>query len=311
MDESLPAATDPAPGEPPPGAPGSDPSGRPRKVAHDTRHGAARCWSCGTAIGDSWPCPRCGTSELAPDRLSGAAGFAARLGKGAAAPFRGFGFLGRHPGLWTWIIAPLIVNALLCVAAFWLVVTHLGDWLPDMGEAWPAWIDWARSALGWLLEAVLWTVSLLAAAIVTLALSGVVNAPFYDLLSEKVEKAHFGQDDPGRPWSAFFTDLFRALRASLSLLVRYVAVMAVLVLLSFTVVGAPLLMVAGFYYGGLAQVDLVMARKLYPGRSRTAWARKHLPLLVGLGIPVGLLPLLMPFGIVGATLAWLEEPHKG
>ncbi|RKY19928.1 MAG: hypothetical protein DRQ55_09335 [Planctomycetota bacterium] len=288
------------------------PSGR--RVAEDTGHGAVRCWSCGAAIGEAWPCPRCAASGLPREALGGVGGFVAHLGKGAAAPFRGLGYLGKHPELTVWIVIPVILNSFLSVGIAWLLIHNLGDWLPDwLGNAeepWPVWIDWARSALGWLVELVIWGLSLLAAAVMTLALSGVVNSPFYDLLSEKVEAAHFGSTDPGRPLAAFLGDILRSLRASLSLLVRYLAVMSVLLLLSFTVVGAPLLLAAGFYYGGLAQIDLIMARKLYPGSKRGAWARRHFPLLLGLGIPVSMLPLLMPFGVIGATLAWLEEPDK-
>lgn len=282
----------------------------PRAPVPDTGHGAARCWSCGAATGGTQPCPRCGAEGPAPAAMRGAVGFLARIGKGAAAPLRGLAFLNKHPRLWSFIALPLLLNLIVCVLAFWFLLGWIGDWMPDLSQQWPAWIDWARSALGWLLEVVLWAVSLLAAAISALALSGVVNSFFYDLLSEKVEAAHFGRPDPGRPLSALLGDILRGLRASISLLVRYALVMIVLLALSFTAVGAPLLVVAGFYYAGLAQIDLTMARKLYPGSRRTGWARRHLPLVLGLGVPVSFLPLVMPFGVVGATLAFLEEPAK-
>lgn len=282
-----------------------------RPPTPSTGANAVRCWSCGSAIGSAWPCPRCGQGGAPPATLTGPAGFLARLGKGAFAPFRGLSFLGAHAGLWTWIVVPLVVNALLCALSAWFLASNLEGWLPDLAEPWPAWIDWARTSLGWLLTALAWAASLLVAAIATVVLSGVVNSPFFDLLSEKVEAAHFGLKDPGRPLGALIGDIVRSLGASLWLLSRWLLVMVVLLMLSFTVVGAPLMVLAGLYYGGLTQVDLVMARKLYPGRQRTAWARAHFPLLVGLGIPISLLPLLLPFGIVGATLAWLEEPDKG
>lgn len=272
--------------------------------------GRARCWSCGGAPAPRGTCPRCGAGESVPAAAAGVAGALARVGKGVAAPLRGLLFLNRHPRLWTWIAVPLLLNALLCGAVAWLLGDLLSDWLPDFAGPWPGWIDWAREALAGLLEFLAWAAAILVAALTALTLAGVVNAPFYDLLSERVEAAHFGRADPGRPWSALLGDLLRSLAASLSLLLRYLAVMAVLLLLSFTVVGAPLLLLAGLYFGGLAQVDVTLSRKLYPGARRSAWARRHAPLLLGLGLPVSLLPPLMPFGIVGATLAWLEEPDK-
>jgi uncharacterized protein involved in cysteine biosynthesis len=234
----------------------------------------------------------------------------ARLGKGAAAPLRGFSFLNAHPHLWPWIIAPLVLNSLIFVGGAWYLVSHLGEWMPDIDQPWPDWIDWLRSTAGWLLGAAMWVLGILASFLATLLLSGVINAPFYDLLSEKVELAHIGSEDPGRPWTALLGDIARSLKASLSLMLRWGLVMLVLFALSFTAIGAPLFAAAGFYYLGLAQIDLTMARKLYPGGLRAAWARRHFPLIVGLGIPVSLLPLLAPFAIVGATLAWLEEPDK-
>jgi len=245
-----------------------------------------------------------------PALCRGAGPALARLGKGAAAPFRGLAFLNTHKRLWSWIMAPLVLNTVIFVGGAWFLIGNLGDWLPDMSQPWPDWIDWIRGSASWLLTAVMWIVGVLASFLVTLLISGVVNAPFYDFLTEKVEAAHFGVSDPGRPWSALVGDILRSLRASLSLLLRWGLVMVLLFALSFTAVGAPLFALAGFYYLGLAQVDLTMARKLYPGGLRAAWARRHFPLIVGLGIPVSFVPLLAPFAIVGATLAFLEEPDK-
>ncbi|MFT7461856.1 MAG: hypothetical protein ACI9EF_000190 [Pseudohongiellaceae bacterium] len=289
-------------------APHSDRSGRTKAPA--TGHGAVRCWACGTALEAPSRCPRCKTDAPQPALRKGSAAFLARLGKGAAAPFRGLGFLNAHPKLWSWIMAPLVLNTIIFVGGAWFLIGHLSDWLPDFEQPWPDWIDWVRSSTSWLLSAVMWAVGVLASFIVTLLLSGVVNSPFYDFLSEKVEAAHFGVTDPGRPLSALLGDIIRSLRASISLLLRWGLVMLLLFLLSFTAIGAPLFAIAGCYYLGLAQVDLTMARKLYPGGLRASWARRHFPLIVGLGIPVSILPLLAPFAIVGATLAFLDEPDK-
>ena len=290
--------------------PGQDPpSGRPA-TPPTTGRDATRCWACGTAIHPGAACHRCGADGPAPPRNRGAGAFLARLGKGAGGPFRGIAFLGRHPRLWSFVIAPLVINTLLFGVGVWVAATYLDDWIPDLDQEWPAWIDWARTTLGWLVEALIWLVSVAAASLDTLLISGVINAPFYDLLSEKVEKAHFGLADPGRPFSALLTDIGRSLLDSLSLLARWGLVMVVLFALSFTAVGAPLFAVASWYYLGLAQLDITLARKLYKAGQRTAWARRHFPLVVGLGLPVAFVPLLAPFAIVGATLAFLDEPDK-
>jgi hypothetical protein len=105
-------------------------------------------------------------------------------------------------------------------------------------------------------------------------------------------------------------DILRSVRAAASVAMRQAVVMLVLFPLSFTAIGAPLFMIAGFYYAGLAQVDITLSRKLYPGSRRTRWGRRHWGLVLGAGIPLSMLPLLAPFGIVGTTLAFLEEPDK-
>jgi len=264
-----------------------------------------RCRGCGSLALAPGPCARCGVDPGAP-------GAGRRRGPviGVMSPVRGIRFLSRNPRLWSWVVLPLVVNTILFGVIAFLTARHIGDWLPDFAEPWPAWIDWLRTGLGWVLEALLVVVGVLAAWFATLILAGIVNAPFYDRLSEAVESAYFERDDPGRPLSAFAGDVVRSLAAALSMAARYLLVMAVLFPLSFTAIGAPLFAVAGFYYAGLAQVDVPMARKLYPGRLRAWWGRSHLLLVVGLGVPISLVPLLAPFGIVGATLAFLDDPRK-
>jgi len=266
-----------------------------------------RCQGCGTATGGAAVCVRCGTPagvRPARPRLPG-------LLRGLGAPFRGMGYLALHPRLWGWVIVPLIINTAFFVLAVIFCVNTLGDWLPDLSQPWPAWLEWARIGADWLLQTLLYSVGILAAFIATLLLAGIVNSPFYDLLSEKVESLYFGGKDPGRPWTALPMDLLRSMGAALSLVIRQALVLTPLFLLSFTAIGAPLFALAGFYYAGLGLVDVTLARKLYPGMRRARWGWRHAGLLLGAGVPLSLLPLLAPFGIVGMTLEFLGEPDKG
>lgn len=287
-------------------------SGRPTDSIRELSAGKVRCHRCGTpTLAPPASCPRCANTEAPPEPGKRMPDLQKAVARGVLGVGRGFGWLGKHPRLWTWVIVPLIVNALVFVGICTLAIVYGGDWLPDLSEEWPGWIDWLRTGLGWLLTAVLWLVSILASFYATLLIAGVINAPFYDLLSEAVENSYFGSKDPGRPLRFLARDILRSLRAALSLAVRQGLVMFVLLLLSFTAIGAPLFLCAGFYYAGLSQLDIVMGRKLYPAGQRTRWARQHILLTMGLGVPVSLLPVLAPFGVVGATLAWLEDPEKG
>jgi uncharacterized membrane protein len=99
--------------------------------------------------------------------------------------------------------------------------------------------------------------------------------------------------------------------AAILLVARQVVIMAVLFLFSFTAIGAPLFMLAGFFFTGLALQDITLARKRYPATERAAWGRRHVANLIGTGLLVNLLPPLAPFGVVGATLTYLDDPNKG
>jgi len=270
-----------------------------------------RCARCGNPPepgGAGVPCRRCGGAAAPePADLTRRAAF----GEGLLAPFRGARFLLAHPRLLVWVLVPVLVNVLLLLVLVGAGISWSRDLAPNLGEAWWGWIDWLRGPVRWTVESLLVVFAAAAGLLLTVALSGVVNAPFFDLLSEKTEDVHLAVPDPGRPWSVLLADGLHALRAALLLLAVQVAVLAPLFLLSLTAVGAPFFFLAGAWFAGLGLLDLPMGRKRYGGRERLAYARRRWPLALGLGIPVVLLPVLAPFAVTGATLAYLDQPGKG
>jgi uncharacterized protein involved in cysteine biosynthesis len=294
-----------APG-PPPGLPG----GTPDTAAPDPSTGLQRrCWRCGhlpEGSEVSIPCPRCG-SGAPPGRVRRGPG----LFGGLAGVWRGLRFLNDNPRLWGWILAPLILNTAVCVAIALWSLGKVDQFVPDMTTPWWEWIDWLRTSLAWLLPNLMGTVAILACLILSLLVSGIVNAPFYDVLSERTEAMRLGRPDVSRPWSKFVSDQGRAILAAIILMARQVVVMSILFLLSFTAIGAPSFKAAGFFLTGLGLVDVPLARKRYAAGERISWGRGHIPHLIGLGLFVNLLPPLAPLGIVGATLAYLDQPRKG
>ncbi|GJM21952.1 MAG: hypothetical protein DHS20C15_18670 [Planctomycetota bacterium] len=279
--------------------------------AAPTREGDPRCPRCGTALATPTACPRCdappGWQPENPRRPSPLAGL--------GASFEGIRYVLANPRLITWILLPLIVNTALFVGLVIWLDGSLAAFVPDFESEWAGWIDWLRVGLrdlgvATLLRWICALVGLLAGFLATLLLSGIVNAPFYDVLSERVESVYLGRNDPGRGWLALPADTFRSIGAAVSLALRQLLVLGVLFLLSFVVVGAPLFAAAGFYFTGLALVDVTLSRKLYPGRVRARWARRHLLSLMAVGLPVSFVPPLAPFGIVGATLLFLRDPDK-
>lgn len=271
-----------------------------------------RCWRCGEAPRPGHPpqpCARCGAVTAGPPPAP-APDPAAAFARGLQACVQGASYVTHHPRLWLWILLPLLVNALTCSALILLGWSLLAPLLPDFaGQDW-GWFDGLRAALEPTLRVLLLLVNALAALALTLLVAGVVNAPFYDVLSEKVESTVLRRPLPSAPLAVLLRDALAALAAALHLALRQAACLALFFVLSFTAVGAPLFVLANFWFTGFALVDVTLARKRYPARERLAWVRRHRAQVLGLGLPVAIIPPLQPFGIVGATLLYLVDGGK-
>ncbi len=268
-----------------------------------------RCWACGHLPEPgqpAQPCERCDEGDAPAERPRGPGPVA-----GLGAVFAGLRFLNRNPRLWSWIFVPLILNAGIFFSAFLWSRGYIDALVPEMTTEWWAWIDWLRVGLASVVPVLMQIVAFMACLIVTLLLSGIVNAPFYDILSEKTEATRLGRPEVSRPWSKFISDQWRSVGAALILAARQIVVLGILFLLSFTAIGAPFFVLAGFFFTGYAMVDVPLARKRYTAGERIRWGRRHMAHLVGVGLPINLLPPLAPLGIVGATLAYLDTPDKG
>jgi uncharacterized protein involved in cysteine biosynthesis len=230
----------------------------------------------------------------------------AELADGLGAVLLGVDFVRTRPRLWLWIAVPFVINLALFLLLSFLAWKGAAALLPDLHAGDWGWFDWLRRGLGPVLAVLYWLVAALAAMLLTLLVCGIVNAPFYDLLSEQAEAAARGQPEPPRTWAQALADTRRALAAALVLGIQQAAVMAVLFALSFTAVGAPVFLVAGFFFAGFALADVTLSRRRLDARGRRGWARAHPLLLIGLGVPIAVVPPLQPFGIVGATLLLLD-----
>lgn len=273
---------------------------------------ATRCWRCGELPAPGQPpqpCARCGARSSGPPRAARPdAGAAFFLGLDGA--LRGANYVTNHPRLWPWILVPLLINAVTCSALVLLGWSLLSPLLPDFdGQHW-GWADGLRAVLAPTLSVVLLAVTGLAALALTLMVAGVVNAPFLDVLSERVESEVLRRSPPARPLAAVLGDALAALSAALVLALRQAAFLSLFFLLSFTAVGAPLFVVADAWFAGFGLLDVTLARKRYPARERLAWARRHRAQVLGLGLPVAIIPPLQPFGVVGATLLYLVDDAK-
>jgi uncharacterized protein involved in cysteine biosynthesis len=213
---------------------------------------------------------------------------------------RGAAFAARRPALWPWILLPAAANAALLVLLLGCAWTLAPDLVPTMDAPWHPALEWSREALRGGARLFARVVGALLALGLSLALVGVVNAPFYEVLSHRTERAAAGDAAAGD--AAPPSNLLRALRASLLLLAVEAAVLLPLALLALFTPLAPAVAVAGAWFCGLSLSDAALARRGLGGRARLRWARERWGLVLGLGLPVYLFPPGAPFGVVGAAL---------
>jgi CysZ protein len=225
----------------------------------------------------------------------------------------GFKFISAHPRLLRYILIPLLISFLLfagLVAGSFFLIPHV---LAFLDGEWIALLEWLRHVIYWLSAVLLGLLCILASFFATLFLSTVINSPFYDLLSEKVEEIYLGRPLEEK-WSLgrFVRSILIPLRESLKLALFE----AVITLLLFAIsllsagLGTVLFALAGPYLASLTAFDFIMARKYYSLAEKRRFMRRHQPFAMGFGTPAYLLPFLTPFAVAGATLGFLAAPVK-
>ncbi|HBE18683.1 MAG TPA: hypothetical protein DEG17_10795 [Cyanobacteria bacterium UBA11149] len=126
---------------------------------------------------------------------------------GATYPFRVVGLFIRNPHLWSYTIAPIIVNvvvgtALYGVLLFWGLqevedlTASLSVWLQGAIASLPAWLSFLTflaTGVGWLLNLLLILGLLLLIGFLLVQFCGLLGAPWYGQLSEQVEKLRTGK----------------------------------------------------------------------------------------------------------------------
>ncbi len=275
-----------------------------------------RCALCGFAAPEGLACPRCrGQAALAArfPPVDPGSGWVKSYFIGIDYYMKGYGFISSNPRLFKYIIIPLLISILIfvgMVAGGILLIPHA---LGFLDSEWISWLDWLRYALYWLFYFLLIVLCLLSSLFLTLFLSTIINAPFYDFLSEKVEEIYLGRSF-AEPWNLDY--LKRAvlipLRESIKLALWQVGVTLILFVISLLSagLGTVLFAVAGPYMASLTVFDFVMARKTYSLAEKRRFLRANQGFIMGFGTPAYLVPILTPFAVVGATLGFLSARNK-
>jgi CysZ protein len=133
-------------------------------------------------------------------------------------PLRALRLFQKHKSLRPYVLMPLVINVLLGIALYssgvwwgrqlvnrWTL--RLIDWLE------PAWLDTAVQVLAPVIQGVLILLLFVILGFVLLQFGGILGAPFYGQLSEKIEILRAGKVDTPESmgWGAIFIDIWRAL----------------------------------------------------------------------------------------------------
>ncbi|MFJ4919512.1 EI24 domain-containing protein [Streptomyces sp. NPDC088725] len=231
----------------------------------------------------------------------------------------GFGYLmkgqrwvaGRGRWLRIGLLPGLITLVLYVAAVIGLAygADDVVDWATPFADTWASpWLGLFRGAL----VVLLFALALFLAVITFTAVTLLIGQPFYESLSEAVDREEGGEvPESGVP---FWRDLFVSARDSLRILVRVTFYSVVLFALGFIpVVGQTVVPVIGFCVSGFFLTEeltaVALQRREMRLKERLALLHGHRMMSLGFGVPLTLaflIPVvaifLMPGAVAGATL---------
>jgi uncharacterized protein involved in cysteine biosynthesis len=268
------------------------------------------CATCGERRDDEGPCPRCGgrlerSDLLAANRRRGPIG---EYLAGVGLALRSIRLTLTRPRLLTLVAIPLLINVgLIVFLTIWLS-RNADAWLPALDSPWIRGFDWARVSLAAVLDAAAGLVAFIVAVILMLMGSTIVNAPFYEWISEAVENLVVGRPDP-RPMGAkrIFRTVIWPVFQAIQLAILQGVIGLTLLLLSLSGVLAPLAVVGGVWLLAVGLADVVIARKGARVAGRFENVNRSLPAWLGLATPLWFVPFLLPLFVAGATLVYLRD----
>jgi len=213
------------------------------------------------------------------------------------------------------VLIPLLINALLFIGIFvlaWKWMTVMMVWLNDSLPNWLSWLDW-----------LIWPLFVLAGLIVFVYtftfFANIIGAPFYGLLSEKVEKIQTGKDIAGLSGLRGFVKLIPyVLKQQWHLLWYYLPRAVCCIVLFFIPIvhlAAPFLwFVLNAWMMNIQFMAYPMENHQLSFANMKAKFRQNRSVCLGFGsiIMLGMLIpivnlLVMPAAAIGATLLWLKK----
>ncbi|KPI03199.1 hypothetical protein OK074_0500 [Actinobacteria bacterium OK074] len=236
------------------------------------------------------------------------------LGTGFAHLLRGHRWVGRHGGQYGFALLPALITLALYAAALTALALWGGDfvtWATPFADDWSS--PW-QSLFRGLLTVVLFALALLLAVLTFTAVTLLIGQPFYESLSEKVDRDVSPDGTAPESNLPLWRELWISARDSLRILARAGVWGILLFALGFIpVVGQTVVPVIGFFVTGFFLTEeltsVALQRRGVELRDRLRLLRSRKLLVWGFGTPLGLaflVPLvavfLMPGAVAGATL---------
>lgn len=247
---------------------------------------------------------------------------------------QGFGFLFKHPKLWTWVLLPCGIGFLFFAVSWGLFVNSFSDvynyllgWFGletlVKGEGF-----WEQAAFGgfWLLKQILkpflFLLGVILLSVLSYLLYLIAAEPFLDLLAEKTTAIVKQTEPPPFQGRRLFKSIGQSLFVALQKVGLFLAIPILLWILNLIpVFGNFLYVVLTFLFEmwvlGFTTVEYPMSQEFWTFRQRLRFGKKFKYALAGLGLPflIPFAPLLLQAPmVVGGTLLYREllaqsEPH--
>lgn len=235
---------------------------------------------------------------------------------GAAAPWKGLGYLVRHPASWPFAMVPMAVAGTLFVIisaiGFVLIRTKIHERLSMSTGV-------LSSVLLIVVEVLATLLVLFLGFVAALFLTQPLAGPALQRLVIQFER---GVGLPERPATPFLLDMWRGARSalvgSLSLPITLVLTLVDVIWPAAAIVTWPVKILVMGYFIAWDLLDYPLSVRGWRLRDRFRWLRTHKALVLGFGGSLALLfliplmqLLLLPVGVVGATwLVWRAEQSE-
>ncbi|EAW36169.1 EI24 domain-containing protein [Lyngbya sp. PCC 8106] len=185
-------------------------------------------------------------------------------------PFRALGLFIRTPKLWGYVVVPVFINIIVGILLYVgllfpglngieVLVSNLDNqidtWVANL-PTWLRYLDLSAVILGWLLRIFLVTSLLLVIGFLLLQFGGILGAPWYGQLSEKLEELRTGKPAvlPPNSLTSIFQDIGRAILFEVKKLALQLVFGLPLLLLNFLPVYGSIL----FTIGGVSLATTVV-----------------------------------------------------